>query len=259
MSRPSSILPLPSVQTAQTLAKHCNALGAIGVLLGPNGVGKSEAMKALTRNPDLLPAGRTAHYFLAAQAVGPSRGVRDMLVDMEVRQAIHQRGMALPIALKLAHRELTDRKIDLLLIDEGDLMAIDSIQGIISMYDYCRHRGHRLAMILGGSKSTDKWIGGVSSAWSRTLKVCRVNNLSPEMTCAVFNGWGTPMMELSKLVKERDPSATLVLKTIHKGTGGNLRRLYYFSEMAALDPRPLDGKRVRELMEQMTTLHVETE
>jgi len=40
---------------AQVLAKHCVALGCIGVITGTNGVGKSEALKFLARSTDLLP------------------------------------------------------------------------------------------------------------------------------------------------------------------------------------------------------------
>jgi hypothetical protein len=253
VSTPSTILTLPSVQEAQTLARHCLALGTIGVLTGPNGAGKSEALKYLARTPDLLPPNRAAYYFQAVQAVGSSRGVRDLLVGLEVRQAIHQRGMALPIAMKLALREFQDRGISLLLIDEADLLAIDALQGMISMYDFCRDKGHRMAIVCAGSKPSDKWIGALPAAWSRTLKVCHLSHLSVEITCALFEGWGSPVKELAQSVREKDREAVGTLKLIHKGTGGNLRRLYYFAELAALDPQPLASSRVRELMEQMTT------
>jgi hypothetical protein len=45
MSSPSTILTLPSISSAQVLAKHCIALGCIGVIDGTNGLGKTEALK----------------------------------------------------------------------------------------------------------------------------------------------------------------------------------------------------------------------
>ena len=255
MSTPSSILALPAVVSAQVLGRHCVALDCIGVLCGPNGVGKSEALKFLSRSTDLLPAGTKAHYHQSVQAVGPSRAVRDILVDLEVRQAIHQRGMALPIALKLALRELKERKIGLLLLDDADLLSQESLQGIISLYDYCRAKAHPLSMICAGASSHEKWIGSLPAAWSRTLKVCKLQNLSVEMTCALFGGWGAPMADLAQGVREKNRDAIGAIKLIHKGTGGNTRRLYYFAKLAALDPQPLLNDRVREIMTQMTTIN----
>jgi hypothetical protein len=178
MSGPSTILTLPSITSAQVLAKHCVALGCIGVITGTNGVGKSEALKFLARSTDLLPADTKTRYHQCVQAAGASRAVRDILVDLEVRQAVHQRGMALPIALKLALREFTERKIGLLLLDDGDLLSIDSLQGIVSLYDYCRAKNYPLSLILAGATGSEKWIGALPAAWSRTLKVCRLQNLT---------------------------------------------------------------------------------
>jgi hypothetical protein len=93
----------------------------------------------------------------------------------------------------------------------------------------------------------------LSAAWSRTLKVCRLSNLSVEMTAALFQGWGSPMTELAQAVRAKDRDAIVVLKTIHRGTGGNPRRLYFMAGLAALDPKPLTAARVRDLYEQMTT------
>jgi hypothetical protein len=255
MSTPGSILTLPSVQAAVRLAKHCRALGTIGVLTGPNGVGKTEALKFLKRSPELS-AHQTAYYYQAVQAEGPSRGVRDLLVAMEVRQAIYQRGMALPIALKLALREIQDRKIGMLLIDEADLLSVESLQGIISLYDHCRAKEQAVAIILAGAKGAEKWIGALPAGWSRTLKVCRLQNLSVEMTAALYEGWGSPVAELARAVRAKDRDAVSVLKSIHRGTGGNPRRLYFFAGLAAIDPKPLTAARVRDLCEQMTTTDV---
>jgi hypothetical protein len=252
MSTPESILTLPSIQTAVKLARHCRALGTIGVLVGGNGVGKTESLKFLARSSELTP-NQTAYYHQCVAAEGPSRGVRDMLVAMEVRQAIYQRGMALPVALKLSLREMQDRKIGMLLLDEADLLSIESLQGVISFYDYCRSKDYRVAIIMAGARGDEKWIGALSAAWSRTLKVCRLSNLSVEMTAALFQGWGSPMTELAQAVRAKDRDAIVVLKTIHRGTGGNPRRLYFMAGLAALDPKPLTAARVRDLYEQMTT------
>jgi hypothetical protein len=255
MSGPSTILTLPSITSAQVLAKHCVALGCIGVITGTNGVGKTEALKFLARSTDLLPADTKTRYHQCVQAAGASRAVRDILVDLEVRQAVHQRGMALPIALKLALREFTERKIGLLLLDDGDLLSIDSLQGIVSLYDYCRAKNYPLSLILAGATGSEKWIGALPAAWSRTLKVCRLQNLTVELTCALFAGWGPPMSGLAEAVRAKNRDAIGVLRFIHKGVNGNTRRLYYFAELAALDPQSLTPARIKEIMAQMTVTH----
>lgn len=255
MSVPGSILTLPSIQAATKLARHCKALGTLGVVTGPNGVGKTEGLKFLARSPELTP-NQTAYYHQCVSAEGHSRGVRDILVGMEVRQAIYQRGMALPVAMKLALREIQDRKIGMLLMDEADLLSIESLQGIVSLYDYCRAKEHPVAIVMAGARGAEKWIGGLSAGWSRTLKVCRLTNLSVEMTAALFSGWGSPMTELAQGVRAKDRDAIAVLKSIHRGTGGNPRRLYFFAGLAHLEPKPLTAARVRELCEQMTTTDV---
>jgi hypothetical protein len=255
MSSPSTILTLPSISSAQVLAKHCIALGCIGVIDGTNGLGKTEALKFLARCADLLPTETKAHYHQCVQATGSSRAVRDMLVALEVRQAIHQRGMAVGLALKLALREFQERKIGLLLLDDADLLSIDALQGIISLHDFCRAKNYSLSMICAGATSSEKWIGALPAAWSRTLKVCRLHNLTVELTCALFRGWGPPMSNLAQAVREKNGDAIGVLRFIHRGTGGNMRRLYYFSELAALDPQPLTAARIKDIMAQMTVTH----
>ena len=254
MSTPGTILELPSLRAAESLARHCLALRAIGVINGPNGTGKTQALKALARHNSLLPPERICHYYTAAQAEGSSRGVRDLLIDLEVRQAIHQRGLALPIALRLSLREFVDRKIDLILVDEADLLSSDALRGMVSMFDYASLKGHPIGMMLAGVKPIDKWIKALPDGWSRTLKVSRLTNLSVELTCATFAGWGSPMAELAGKVKQKDRDAVQLIRAIHRGTGGNLRRLFYFAGLAALDPRPLDAARLRQLMDQMTTI-----
>lgn len=168
MSAPGSILTLPSIEAALKLAKHCRAVGSIGVITGGNGTGKTESLKFLARSPELTPD-QTAYYHQCVAAVGPSGAMRDMLAAMEVRQAVHQRGMAVPIALKLALREMQDRKIGMLLLDEADLLSIESLQGLVSFYDHCRNKEYPLAIIMAGAKDDAKWIGGLAAAWSRTL------------------------------------------------------------------------------------------
>jgi hypothetical protein len=252
---PSTILTLPSLTSAQILAKHCIALGCLGVITGTNGVGKTEALKFLTRCTDLLPAETKSHYHQCVRAEGSSRAVRDVLIDLEVRQAVHQRGMALGIALKLALREFNERKIGLLLMDDADLLSIDSLQGVISLYDYTRAKNYPLSLILAGATGSEKWIGALPAASSRTLKICRLQNLTVELTCALFAGWGAPMSDLAGAVREKNVDAIRVLRFIHKNTNGNTRRLYYFAELAALDPKPLTAARIKEIMAQMTVLN----
>jgi hypothetical protein len=155
----------------------------------------------------------------------------------------------------LSAGELQERKITLLLLDDADLLSQDSLQGIISLYDHCRAKAYPVSMVCAGATGHEKWIGSLPAGWSRTLKVCKFRNLTVEMTCALFGGWGTPLTGLAQGVRQKNRDSIGTIKMIHKGTGGNLRRLFYFAKLAALDPVPLSAERVRQIMDQMTTLN----
>jgi hypothetical protein len=63
------------------------------------------------------------------------------------------------------------------------------------------------------------------------------------------------MSGLAEAVRAKNRDAIGVLRFIHKGVNGNTRRLYYFAELAALDPQSLTPARIKEIMTQMTVTH----
>ena len=217
------------------MARRCSALRCLGVLTGDNGTGKTVCLKRLQAFPSKYGVeGKTA-YFLAATTAGPTRGLKDFLADRGVKQAIHQKGISMKLLTKLAYRELQEKDIRMLLVDEADLIDTAALQGFVSLSDTCRDLRFPIAVLFSGVRDPSLWIGPIGAAESRTLQYARLSALTPELITAVFSGWGRPVAQLAEQVKAKDKDAIGTIRAIHRATKGNFRRLYFFARLAALE------------------------
>jgi hypothetical protein len=228
------ILTTPAIERVITLVKECVALGAIGVVVGPPGTGKTTALLAVEkRYPTLgLPGG--CFYYRCCSGTGPTRGVRDLLVGLGMRESLLPVGFSLQMVIKIALREFESRSLRVLLCDEADTWGVDALRGVLTMADISRQKGQPLVLILGAATDADRWLGDLPSALSRTLRFEFFENLSVEMTLSVLQEWGPVFQSFAGQVEKGDKEAVRTLKLIHKGTGGNFRKLHYFAQLFLL-------------------------
>jgi hypothetical protein len=235
MSSIDAFLHTPESAELFNLAKRCSAIHSIGVLTGNNGSGKTFCLKHLQVNPVKCGLEGQIAYFLAATAAGPTRGLKDFLVDRGVKQVVYQKGLSTKLLCKLAHREFQEHNVRTLLVDEADVLDIQALQGFVSLADTCRDMDFPIAILFAGVSEPSQWLGQIGAADSRTLHFLKLTDLTPELVVAVFAGWGAPLSGLSDRVKAGDKDATALVRTIHRGTGGNFRKLSFFAKLAALE------------------------
>jgi DNA transposition AAA+ family ATPase len=235
MGSPSTFLHTPQAEEVFALARRCHAVHSLGVITGGNGSGKTTTLRYLADHPGKCGIEGRVAYFLAATAAGPTRGLKDFLGDRGVRQAIHQKGLSMKLLARLAHRELQEHDIRLVVVDEADLLDLESLQGFVSMADTCRDMGYPIAVLFAGVRNPTKWINQIAAAESRTLHYHQLTSLTPALITAIFAAWGAPLENLAARVKDNDKEATAVLRSIAHGTGGNFRKIFYFASLAALE------------------------
>jgi hypothetical protein len=230
------ILATPSVEAAIDLMKDCVATRAIGVITGGNGTGKTFALKAIAGRYSKLGLPGTCLSYRCCQVNGSTRGVKDLLTELGARGGIFQNGASatLQLLVKYALHELTKKDIHTLLLDEADLWDREALGGLVTLYDFCREKDFPIALILSGTKELNDWIGGVSAGISRTLGFHRFSSLSLKILSAVLQEWGAPFRSFIEAAKKGDPEAKRNLQLIHKHSGGNMRRLRFFTDLFLL-------------------------
>jgi hypothetical protein len=138
----------------------------------------------------------------------------------------------LQIACKLGLREFSGRKIKLLLLDEADSMAKDSLAGIISLLDYCNQHGHRLGLVMAAAQPVSGWLATNSAGLSRTVRSEKSDNMTVEEMLAIVREWVPGLAILIAQAMEKNPESLKLARLIHKGTGdGNFRRMSYFAAL----------------------------
>ena len=247
-----NIITTPSVRQALDLFRHCHATRSIGVIIGANGTGKTVALRSLVERHPRLEAGGGCLYLRCCSNQGPTRGVKDLLEELGCRGAIFRSGATLQILVKAVIRELRKREVVSLFLDEGDQWAAETWSGMLALYDMCLEE-HPVTILTTGITPPERWISGAPSGQSRTLRVETVANLTPELTLAVLREWGEPFQALAERVNAKDPDAVKLLRVIHRGTAGNLRRMRFFATLAMMEqPTEITRKVVEVAFSRMT-------
>jgi len=221
---------------AVQLAKDAVLLDCIGVITGPNGAGKSIALQTIKNRYPSSGLEGNALYHRACATQGHTRGVKDVLFEFGIREA-HVSSSNLQIACKLGLREFSNRKIKLLLLDEADSMAKDSLVGIVTLIDYCNGHGHSLGLVMAAAQPISGWLAANSAGMSRTVRSERADNMGVEEMLAILREWVPGLATLIDQAKEKSPEALKLARLIHKGTGdGNFRRMSYFAGLLKQEP-----------------------
>lgn len=247
------IITTPLIESAWQLYNNCRTANAIGVIQGPSGTGKSSALKAIVSRHVQNQFPGTVHRIKCCKASGPSSGVRAILLDLGIGGAVtsNRTVAGLHYLLKLATRELGQRNIAALLLDDADYYEPDTLLGIIALFDQLRESKSPLTLIFTGVSNESKWIGQIPAATTRTLHLTRSTVMDFAMTAAVLKHMGISFEKLV-LAQESDSKARAALRLIHKETGGIFRRVRYFADLAnARNPEELTLEVVESILEQM--------
>jgi hypothetical protein len=214
------------------LARDAVLLDCLGAVTGPNGSGKTIALRGVVSRYPGLGLDGFPLYHRACGAQGSTRGVKDLLHEaFGVREA-HVSSSNLQIACKLGLREFSNRKIKLLLLDEADSLARDSLIGVTTLIDYCNGHGHRIGLIMAAAQSLNSWMGTNAAGMSRTVRCIESSNMSVEEMLGVFSEWLPGLQPLIVKVKEKDGAALKMARLIHRGCqDGNFRRMSYFAKI----------------------------
>jgi hypothetical protein len=235
MPHPFPILTTRLITQSVDLAKDALSLDCIGVIHGVNGTGKTEALKAVhSRFPSVCKDGISILHRACAVS-GPTRGVKDLLIEVGLKGG-HVSSMSLQLACKLALREFSNKNVRLLLVDEADAMAKDSLGGLITLVDYCNQHGQRIALVMTAAHDISSWFSGQRAGMSRTVRFVQSTHLSIEETLSIIVEWVPELSELIRKAQNDDPSSLKLTRLIYKGTAeGNLRRLSYFCGLLKSD------------------------
>lgn len=225
------IIKTPDVQAGIELLQDCAAAGAIGVITGPNGTGKTEALRAIEKTYGKLGLQGIALYYRCHFNKRSTRGIKDLLDCLGVRQAAFQSGASVQFSVKTCMAELKKRKIHCLLIDEADLWTKESLIGLIGLFDMAQLEQFHLTILLGSTGNPDLWLSQITSARSRTLKVVAFGYLTRDLMLEVLRHWGEGFEKLANQVSKRQAEAKKIAGRIHKLTGGNFRRLGHYGRL----------------------------
>lgn len=231
MDSTDRIITLPALERAHQLATHCVNLRCVGAICGPNGVGKTVALRSIEAKFPTMGVPGACVYYRAFHTDGHTRGVRDLLIGLGIRNSQMPMGASLQLVCKVALREFRAQQIRFLLIDEADSWTLEALHGIVSLVDAANQANLPLSMILAGETGLPKWLMQHGAGFSRTLQIDHFQNLPLDLTLAVVRQWGTPFQTLAERIAAKDKEARLLAKRILQATGGNLRRLNFFARL----------------------------
>lgn len=220
---------LPIVLEAKSLLSACLLTKTIGAIVGPNGCGKTVALKILETSQ----VEGAVFRMRCCQQEGASRGVRDILMEMGAAGVFNTANQSMPLALlcKLALRAFQQRNIRVLLLDEADLWDARALGGLVTMLDVVADKGHAVSAILTGMLPPEQWLQQVPALDSRTLHTVRAKNLSLADMLGLLDSWGGGFSGLVEAFQLGDINAQNIAEDIHSATGGNPRRLYYVAKI----------------------------
>lgn len=163
--------------------------------------------------------------------------MRDILAALGCRGAIFQNGSgaSLQFLARFALREFKKREIRALLLDEADTWSEETLGGVVTLFDLCREEGSPLTLILVGVNDPEQWMGGAGAGRSRTLRVEAARALDGPTMLGVMAAWAPgPLRPLAERVGAGDKEARRLLRLLHRGLGGNLRRCRFFCDLLPL-------------------------
>ncbi len=230
------ILTTPQLERTLALARDCLGLNCLGMLSGPSGTGKTVALQAVESRYSTLSDNGKPLYLRCCIVQGPTRGIKDILDSIGIRASLLPPNATLQSTIKLALRELHSRQIRLLLLDEADSWGLDSLEGVVSLYDWAAQRNQPISLLLAGTSDMVKWLGNYTSGLSRTLRCESFTPMSPELMLGVLREWDDRFAALASKVEAKDKEALALVKLVHKATSGSFRRLNYFARLMALSP-----------------------
>ncbi len=227
---PSLIVTLPIIEAATELLLDCVATGGIGLITGPAGTGKTVALKRLDARYQTHKLPGQCLYFCCQANAGPTRGVKDILMEHGIGGAIiaQGHGASMQMILKLALRDFKRRNIRCLLLDESQRLDAEAMLGIVAMLDYLRANDHPVAAVIASMRDNPEWLTPEESAATRTLRTIHSEYVEEEDMLGMLSLWSDEFHIFSKKVDEGDTGATKLSSDIFRHTGGNLRRLNFF-------------------------------
>ena len=207
----------------------------MGVVQGPSGTGKSWLLKAIQKRFSQSQLPGSICIVECCQAAGPSSGVRAILLELGIGGAVtsNRTVAGLQYLLKLAMREITQRGIRGILLDDADNYAPDAIAGIVSLFNHLKESGHPIVIILTGVLPEERWIAQLPAAVTRTLHVERSAAMSLTLMAAVMKRLPAPLPALVEAHQAGDKEAGKILRLVHGQTGGVFRRVRFFSDLVA--------------------------
>ncbi len=253
---PDVVVATPFIEDATAFMLDCCSVGGWGLISGPNGSGKTVAMRRLAARYSQHGLPGTAFYYCCRPVEGTTRAVKDLLAEMEIGGALVQQGQGAPLQLlfKVALREFKRRDVRLLLLDESSRCDAAAIEGLVALYDYMREKGHPLAIILASAPEQPEWLNLVPSAQSRTLAAVKTEELSLALMLGIVREWSDEFASLADSYDNGNKEAIVAAETIYGRVGSNFRRLNYFvclymRHFAGAEITPV---RVKEVFSRMT-------
>gem|GEM_PF-1495208 len=227
---PTLIATLPFLSEATELLLDCVATGAIGVLAGPPGTGKTVALKRIAARYSGLGLAGSCVYYCCQENAGTTRGVKDILMEFGIGGAIiaQGHGASMQMILKLALRDFQRRDLRCLLLDETQRFDADAMRGVVALHDHLREHGHPVTILVASQIDNPEWLAVTESARSRTLKVLRSSYPDVSHMLGILSLWSDEFSAFADAVDSGNKGAIDLAKIIHLRTGGNLRRLNFF-------------------------------